>query len=210
MSKLQITFAAVLFNLFLGDSALAQEEKQLGGEEASAFNPAKKALETHDISVKIENDGEQIIVDASFIVPVTPRQAWMVLTDFDNVPMFNSGVLSSKVTGGAGNNLLVAQTGITKHGLFNLSFESVREIHLFPFRKIQERMISGSMRRMEETTQLLPEGNQTRITYHAVFIPGSWVPPMVGNVFIKREVREQFQEIVSEIIRRERVRVVSQ
>jgi hypothetical protein len=29
-----------------------------------------------------------------------------------------------------------------------------------------------------------------------------WVPPVVGNVFIKHEAQEQFQQIVNEIVRR--------
>jgi hypothetical protein len=65
-------------------------------------------------------------------------------------------------------------------------------------------MLSGSMRKMEETTQFLPEGNHTRIIYHADIVPGMWVPPMVGNMFIKHEAHEQFQQIVDEIIRRKK------
>ena len=71
-------------------------------------------------------------------------------------------------------------------------------------------MISGSMRKMEETTQLLPEGDQTRINYRVVFIPGSWIPPVAGEVFIKQEAREQLQEVVNEIIRRKQMKLANQ
>jgi hypothetical protein len=96
---------------------------------------------------------------------------------------------------------------VTKYGFLTFSYDSKREVELFPFSKIQERMTSGSMRKMEETTQLFPEGDQTRITYHAVLIPGNWIPPMVGNAFIKHEAREQFVELVSEMIRRNQTRM---
>ncbi|MEO8991580.1 MAG: hypothetical protein ABI284_04015, partial [Nitrosospira sp.] len=88
-------------------------------------------------------------------------------------------------------------------------FESVREIKLVPFERIHERMISGDMRKMEETTELRPERGQTRIVYRAVLIPGVWIPPMVGNEFVRQEVREQFQTLINEINRRERVQTVS-
>jgi carbon monoxide dehydrogenase subunit G len=212
MSKIRITFATILFNLFLCDAILAGEEKQAKSEKTPTLSPVKQVFEPHDknIAISVQNDGEQIIVDASFMVPVVPQQAWEVLTDFDNMHKFSTGVLSSKITGGTGNNLHVSQKRISRYGFFTFSLDSIREISLIPFAKIHERMISGSMRKMEETTQLLPEGDQTRINYRVVFIPGSWIPPLAGEVFIKQEAREQLQELVNEIIRRKQTKLANQ
>jgi carbon monoxide dehydrogenase subunit G len=226
MSKLQVAFAAILLNLFLGDSAqaheeiqppheekqLTYEEKQPQGEKVQALNPVKQVLEPHgrNIKVDVQNDGDQIVIDVSFVVPVTPQKAWAVLTDFENIPQFNPGILSSRITGRTGNHHChVLQKSVTKYGFLVFSFESVREVKLVPFERIHERMISGNMRKMEETTHLLPERGQTRIVYRAVLVPGVWVPAMVGDVFVKQEAREQFQTLIDEIIRRERVKTVS-
>ena len=110
MKRLYITFA-FFFNLFLGNTVLAEEEKQSKNEKASALIPVKQATIPFDsnIEVKVQHHGEQITVDAAFVVPVVPQQAWAVLTDFENIPSFNSGVLSSKVIGRTGNSLHVWQ-----------------------------------------------------------------------------------------------------
>ncbi|KIO48981.1 hypothetical protein SQ11_08760 [Nitrosospira sp. NpAV] len=158
-----------------------------------------------DIRVKVENDGEQIIINATFTVPVEPQLAWAVLTDFDNIPNFISSVQSSKVVGRSGNDVHVAQYAVEKYAFLTISLESVRKINLTPFRKIHERMISGSMRKMEETTQLLPEGNHTRIVYRAEIIPDVWILRFIGPHFIENEAQKQFQEISNEIMRRKRV-----
>ena len=207
MKRLCITFA-VFFNLFVGNMVLAEEEKQKH-EKIPTLIPVKQAATAYndDIAVKVKHDSEQVTVDVEFIVPVVPQQAWAVLTDFENLASFNAGVLASKVTSRTGNSLHVWQKGISKYGILSFSFESIREINLTPFRRIQERMISGSMRKMEETTELLSEGSHTRIAYHAVFIPGMRVPPLLGNVFIKHEAREQFQQLANEIIRRQRMNI---
>jgi len=68
-------------------------------------------------------------------------------------------------------------------------------------------LISGNMRKMEGMTKLDDEGEQTRIIYHAESIPGVWIPPVVGKVFIAHESREQFQEMRDEIIRRKQLLV---
>jgi carbon monoxide dehydrogenase subunit G len=207
MKRLCITFA-VFFNLFVGNMVLAEEEKQKH-EKIPTLISVKQAATAYndDIAVKVKHDSEQVTVDVEFIVPVVPQQAWAVLTDFENLASFNAGVLSSKITSRTGNSLHVWQKGISKYGILSFSFESIREINLTPFKRIQERMISGSMRKMEETTELLSEGSHTRIAYHAVFIPGMKVPPLLGNVFIKHEAREQFQQLANEIIRRQRLNI---
>lgn len=201
----------MLVCLFTGNSVLAQEEQQARSVTASAISSSRSGdlSNLKKISIRVRNDGEQISIDASFMVPVAPEQAWAVLTDFDNIPNFNRGVLSSKVTARTGNRVHVSQKAATKYGFLTFSYDSTREIDLVPFSKIQERMITGSMRKLEETTQLFPEGEHTRITYNAVFIPGNWIPPMVGNAFIKHEAREQFTELVNEMIRRNQVKVAS-
>ncbi len=207
MKRLYITFA-VFFNLFVGNTVLAEEEKQKY-EKTPALIPVKQAAISYnnDIAVKVKHDSEQVTVDVEFVVPVVPQQAWAVLTDFENLPSFNTGVLASRVTSRAGNSLHVWQKAISKYGILSFAFESIREINLTPFTRIKERMISGSMRKMEETTELSPEGSHTRIAYHAVFIPGMRVPPLLGNVFIKHQAREQFQQLANEIIRRQQMNI---
>ena len=210
MKKFPVKQIALLFALFFCNAVLAEEEKWPKNIKVSTANQTDFAAERHHkgIDVKIQNDGEQIIVDASFTVPVMPHQAWAVLTDFDNIPNFITGIQSSKVTHRTGNHLQVAQKGATKFGFFTFSFESVRKINLSPFNKIQERMISGNMRAMEETTQLLPEGNQTRIIYHANIVPNLWILRFAGQIFIENEARKQFQDIINEMVRREQ-RIIS-
>ena len=213
MHKIHIACATLLLSLFV-DPSFAEGEADARMEKATVRSAAlsmvpgasEHAVEHWDknIQIKVRHDGERVSLDATFIVPVPPQQAWLVFTDFDNIPNFMSGVAVSKVDDRYGNKLRVSQKGVTRYGFLNFSFETIREVSLFPFQRIHERMLSGSMRKLEETTQLLPEGNYTRIVYHADIIPGTWIPPVAGNVFIKHEAREQFQQIIDEIVRRKR------
>lgn len=207
IKKFYFTSIAFLLGLLLNGTVLAEAEKQSKKGKVSAGSLLEQSNEHQDkkIEIRVQNDGERIIVYVTFVVPVEPQQAWAVLTDFDNIPNFISSIQSSKVINLMGNNLHVSQRGITKFGLFTFSFDSVREISLSPFNKIQERMISGNMRKMEEMTVLMPEDNQTRITYHADIVPGLWILRFAGQFFIENEVREQFQQIKDEIIRRKKI-----
>ncbi|MEP6604876.1 MAG: SRPBCC family protein, partial [Nitrosospira sp.] len=106
-----------------------------------------------NIEVKVQIAGENVIVDVIFAVPATRQEVWVVLTDFENMADFVSNLKESKVVSIFGDTLKVFQRGAATYGPVTFPFESTREIRLTPFDKIQSHMISGSMRKMEGTTQ---------------------------------------------------------
>ena len=166
---------------------------------AAAFADPQPA---EDIEVEVQIVGEDVIVDLSLVVPATRQQVWAVLTDFEHMADFVSNLKESKVISVSGDTLNIFQRGSAKYGPLNFSFESTREMRLTPFDEIRSHFIKGNMRKMEGTTRLVDEGAQTRIIYHTDSIPGVWIPPIVGKVFIEHETREQFREMRDEIIKR--------
>ena len=158
----------------------------------------------HDknIVVKVYLDGEDVLVDVNFTVLASIHQVWDVLTDFDHMASFISNLQSSKISGRSGTVVQVSQKGVAKHAMMTFPFESVREMSLFPYEKILSHMVSGTMRKMEGETRLIDEGDQTHVVYHVDVVPGAWIPPVLGKVFIEHEIREQFREIRDEILKR--------
>jgi hypothetical protein len=157
-----------------------------------------------DIEVKVQIAGENVIVDVTLAVPATRQEVWVVLTDFEHMADFVSNLKESKVVSISGGTLKIFQRGAATYGLITFPFESTREIRLIPFDKIRSHMISGNMRMMEGTTQLIDEDGQTRIIYHTDTIQEKWIPPIVGKIFIEHEIRKQFYEMRNEIIKRKR------
>jgi carbon monoxide dehydrogenase subunit G len=162
-----------------------------------------------DIEVKVKIAGESVTVDLSLVVPATRQEVWSVLTDFGHMADFISNLKESRVISTSGNTLKIFQRGVATYGPINFPFESTREIRLTPFDKIKSHMISGNMRKMEGMTRLVDEGGQTRIIYHTDTIQEVWVPPLAGNLFIEHEIREQFKEMINEIMKRKRVNTPS-
>ena len=157
-----------------------------------------------DIEVKVQFDGEKVLVDLNMLIPATPQEAWSVLTDFDHMVGFISNMKESKVVDNAGDILKVFQRGVAEYGPINFAFESTREVTLTPYTKIRTHMINGNMKSMDGITQVVEEGLQSRIVLHNESIPGRWIPPVVGKSFIEHETREQYQEIRNEVIRRKK------
>lgn len=181
----KIAFLPLLFTVLLIAPALAIPQQE------------------EDIEVRVQTLGESVIVDLSMLAPGTRQEAWAVLTDFEHMSGFISNLKQSKVLSISGNTLNIFQSGSAAYGPIDFPFQSTREIQLFPFSKILSHLISGNMRKMDGTTQLIDENGQTRILYHTDTIPGVWIPPIAGNAFIEHEVREQFHEMRNEIIKRQ-------
>lgn len=102
------------------------------------------------------------------------------------------------------DTLTIFQRGAATYGPVSYPFESTREVRLIPYHNIRTHLISGNMHKMEGTTYLVDEGGQTRVIHRTDTIPKVWIPAAVGKVFIEHEMREQFNEMRNEIIKRKK------
>jgi hypothetical protein len=153
-------------------------------------------------SIRVSRDGEAYIVDAILIAPVGRAEAWSVLTDFDAMSRFVPSLSESRVLRRAGNRLSISQKGVARFGLLWFAFESVREVELEPLRSVRSRNIGGTLRRLDSLTIFSDAEGGTRISYRLEVVPDFWLPGFIGEAFIKHEIREQFEAIVVEMLRR--------
>ena len=160
--------------------------------------------EGKDIEVQVRMAGENIIIDLNFAVPATQQEVWDVLTDFDGMADFVSNLKESKVVSVSEDKLTIFQSGAATYGPVSFPFESTREVRLIPYHKIRTHLISGNMRKLEGTTYLIDAGGQTRVIHRTDAIPKAWIPEAVGKIFIEHEMREQFNEMRNEVIKRKR------
>jgi hypothetical protein len=169
---------------------------------AMAPAAAQPAADDADIGVRIQRDGERIIVDVNFPVAAAALDTWNVMTDYDHMSSFVSNLQSSRVISRDGNTLVIEQKGKAARGPFTFAFENVREIVLTPIREVRSRMITGNLEMSEFRTQVIDHGESSEIINHGEFIPKVWVPPIIGPAVIEEETRKQFQEFRAEILRR--------
>jgi hypothetical protein len=166
------------------------------------FAPALAQSDDRDIGVRIQKDGERIIVDVSLPVAATAMETWKVMTDYDHMASFVSNLESSRIIDRRGDTLMIEQKGKASRGPLTFTFQNVREIVLTPPREIRSRLVSGDLEASEFTTRVVDHGTSAEIVNHGEFIPKVWVPPIIGPAVIEAETRKQFQELRAEILRR--------
>lgn len=108
---------------------------------------SSKALAVADdpVKVQVHQEGQQIVVDLLMHTPANQRLAWAVLTDFAHMTEFVPNLRSSSVPESRGNWLKVRQLGVARHGFLSFDFDSLREIELTPYERINSRAVGGSL-----------------------------------------------------------------
>lgn len=153
-----------------------------------------------DLGVRIQD--EEVFVDVSFHVRATPQEVWTVITDYEHATAFISKLEESVVLSRTADRLLVSQKGSMGYGPFSVAIETVTEVHLTPYEKLQARMVSGNMKKNESTTWLVADASGTRLDYHLESIPQVWIPPVIGRALVEFETRARFRQVREEILRR--------
>jgi hypothetical protein len=125
-----------------------------------------------------------------------------VMTDYDHATDFISKLEKSVVLSRTNETLLVSQKGTMGFGPFSVPIETVTEVLLTPYEKIQGRMLSGNLKKNQSTTRLITDSSGTRVVYHLESIPEVWIPPLIGRAIVEFETRARFRQLVEEILRR--------
>ncbi len=154
------------------------------------------------LSVEVRMHGREVFVDVDFHVRATPQEVWAVLTDYDHATEFISKLEKSVILSRTKDTLLVSQKGWMGYGPFSVPLETVTEIHLTPYEKMQSHLVSGNLRKSEATTRLIADASGTRVVYHLEAIPDVWLPPLIGRAMVEFEARSRFRQVIAEILRR--------
>ncbi len=156
------------------------------------------------IEVRVEKRGDLVVVDVEATVAAPPQQAWAVLTDYDHMASYLSMLKSSAIVARSGNTLQVEQTGEAHRAFLHFTFRSLRTVELVPGREIRSQLISGDFKSYVFRTRIAAKGAQTQISHHGEYVPTRWVPPGIGPALIKDETTRQYEELIAEMLRRER------
>jgi Polyketide cyclase / dehydrase and lipid transport len=155
-----------------------------------------------DTQVTVSRRGDVFLVDAVLVAPVSGREAWSVLTDFDAMSAFVPNLETSRVTARDGEHLRVEQTGVARWGPLAHSFAMVREIELEPMQQVRSRSVSGSPMQVRSLTRFASVAGGTEIRHHVEISIDTWMPAALIEPYLRHEVREQFDAVVLEMLRR--------
>lgn len=160
-----------------------------------------ESMDLPEPAVQIDNQGGTLVMDISYRVPVSLREAWTVLTDFDHMAEFVPNLESSKVLMRSGTSLQVEQEGSIRLGILPFHYETTRQVDVVPYQSIRSHTLSGNTR-LESSMVLTPAGDGTLLSYHATAVPDLPVPGSLVGSYLSRLLESQFKAMSREMLRR--------
>jgi hypothetical protein len=157
------------------------------------------------VDVTVKKDGSKVIVDLVAKAEVSRHVAWSVLTDYERIASFTTGLKSSTVLARQGNRLQVEEKGEASYGPMRFDYETVRAIELIDQREIHSSLVRGDFKSYAFVTRLADaQGGGTSIRLHGEYESTKWIPPGVGPAKIEEEIRRHYEEVIAEMMRRQR------
>jgi uncharacterized protein YndB with AHSA1/START domain len=153
-------------------------------------------------SIDVRQTEEAYVVDLTMWVPAPRELAFEVLVDFEHMASWVPNVRDSRVLRRDANRATVEYQGVVPFGFLAVPFTTVREIEFLRPDWIRTSQLSGTMKRHESRITFAAEAEGTRLEYHVEMVPGFIAAVVTNRRRVEFELREHFDAIAAEILRR--------
>jgi len=155
------------------------------------------------MDVQAERNGEWIDVRAQAVVNAPLSIVWATLTDYERLPDFIPGIVTSKVLARDGHKITVAQTGQARFLFLTLPISVTLESTEIPPHVVEVRRVAGTLRHLNGRyeARTLP-GARVQLRWTGSLSPEVDLPPLIGTTLTRLSIEDQFAGMVREIERR--------
>jgi ribosome-associated toxin RatA of RatAB toxin-antitoxin module len=163
------------------------------------------ASAAEDLSVETLRRGSAVEVRAYALIDAEYGTVWSTLTDFDRLSEFVPGMLASRVLEHEGNTWTVAQRGETRFLFLAFPVEVTVLVTARPPWALDVRLLKGSLKRLDGGYRVQQaSGGKIALRWSGLVEPAS-LPPLLGELVMRANIKSQFAGMVREIERREAV-----
>ena len=153
------------------------------------------------VAVRIERDGDDVVIEASALLRTDNSTAWRVLTDYDRYPDFIPGLHSSRIVTRRGDRLTVTQSGDAPLWFLRIPVDITYEVTELPPDRLQSTASASPLRAFESTYRLTPTALGVRLDYAGRLTTRSAFLGRVEQIAMQRSVVRDFEALADEIER---------
>lgn len=171
------------------------------GDYWKAENPGDSIAD--DIKVRSERtaDGKAIQVEAALALPINHDVVWAVLNDYENMPQFVPDILSTRLISAQPGKKRVEVEGVARLLFLEFPTHTILDVVYRPDGSVAINSVAGNLS-VNGVMRMRGDGPFTRVDYQARIAPDFWLPPLIGDFLIGRQIERQFEGMVAEMHRR--------
>lgn len=156
-------------------------------------------------SVKTDRRGDEVHIEARAVLAVPLAVIWQTLTDYDRLPGFISGISKSRLVEYRNTAATVEQVGEAGFLFFKLPIDVVVESLELPPNVIEVRLLRGNLKKLDgryEIEEGATSADPVILRWSGIIEPENPLPPLIGELILRKSVTRQFRDMVHEIERR--------
>ena len=189
-----------LLNMLLLGSALMVSDTAMAWETGDAPRP--------DVTVEHVNsaDGGKVYqIAATGTVAAAPAAVWRILADYQHLADFVPDLKSSRVLSRKGSKVVVEQLGIARFLVFTQRIRLVVQVQEQPPERIDISLIEGDMKVYRASWVVSPVAGAagSRVVYTSTMEPAFYVPEMIGESLIKKDIARMMTAVLARLDRQE-------
>jgi len=155
---------------------------------------ADQSSSPYDLKVSIDRVGAGFSIEASYIVSVSQCEAYVFLTDYEDVRM-TPGLIESKVKKREGNKVTIERLIEERVLLFPLRMHSVLEYTEQLNQGLSFVQTKGDSKTYSGSWRIKTGDKGVQVRYQAFLEPNSSVPKGVIEYFMKNNMQKSFENI---------------
>lgn len=158
-----------------------------------------------DFSVTTDKRGDEVHVEARATLAVPLGVIWRTLTDYDHLSDFISGISKSRLVGYRNTAAIVEQVGEAGFLIFKLPIDVTVESLELPPHVVEVRLLKGNLKKLDgryEIEEGATPADPIVLRWRGIIEPEKPLPPLVGELILRKTVTRQFRDMVNEIERR--------
>ena len=158
------------------------------------------------MEVQTTRSGEAVKVKAQATILAPIAMVWATLTDYERLPQFIPGIRQSRVLSRKGDVVTVAQTGQARFLMFTVPIDVTVQSTERPPGSIEVQRISGTLKQLQgryDTDAVPDKPGWVQLRWQGVIEPENPLPPLIGELLMRRMINDQFAGLVHEIERRQ-------
>jgi carbon monoxide dehydrogenase subunit G len=182
--------------------SMAASATDLANANVSQPRSGRAALPS-TVEVRVEQQGDRIVVHAQSDVAADRSTIWATLTDYDNLARFIPEMSSSRMMARNGTVALVEQRGVARVGPLRRSFSVVLQVSEHADESINLAGVGGDFKLFDARYQIVSlTADRSRIVYDAAIVPLTPTPSLMGVPIMRTMIGTQFGALVQEMSRR--------
>ncbi len=190
--------AAVLVALQVYGCAVAAHA---GEWDRLAAIPVGSVADEIKVRTALTSDGKAVQVVVALILQVDFDVVWAVLNDYENMPRFVPDILEARVISAGSGRKRVEIEGVARLLFLEIPTHTTLDVVYRPDGSVAIDSVAGNLA-THGVIRLHGDGPYTRVDYEVLLTPDFWLPPVIGDFLIGRQITRQFEGLVAEMHRR--------